>query len=236
MSSHRIAAAAVAFALASLVPLARAEACDERILGSCQPAPISNESAAVPVEADAYAGTQDQASRPAVKKRSARYSRKRSYRRRHAAASKPARSGEIAELDRKASAPSAFGVDGAERQSEEKRRDRRAENSGNPIANDGEETTPDRGSAAPVPSPAAPQPNLLVGTGADNSLIAAPVTAPPIEAQASFVPAKAAEAAPEQSARSQAVPDDKAEMTTLRAMFLTFGGLLALATAVRMVV
>ena len=238
MKFHRFGAAALVFAIATGAQVLRAQACDERIAGSCKPAPITNPSTLVnaggaePVSAASSA-------RRHYKKRSHRYRyRRHHYRARYRHAVKPrSRPAEIMASDsedsRRVNEARTRSIAGAFRNS------RAAADTVGLQASVPQETW------ANVPTPAAPAapPQPLtrgIRAGAfDASLLAAPATA----VQTAFVASRVDQGENTAEARPHTLPimaatptGPESNFTIMRALFLALAGMLAIGTAVRLAI
>jgi hypothetical protein len=240
MSFHRIGVAALVIACASGAQIMRAQACDERVAGSCQGAPILSPGTLVEAGETPSAEPAERVTRKSFrKKRSMRY-RAHRHRRRHFVTPKPkpARAAEAAEAD---TGESTRGIEtGIKDLRRAVSRNRSRENVG----------VSDRTLAetwanvplkleSPLPPPA-PLPKLATPSRdrqvqADANLLAPPPVRANFVATIPIKPAAAAEPASEQALRMPPAAPPGSDMTALRAIALTFAGLLAVGTAVRMV-
>jgi hypothetical protein len=237
MSFHRIGVAALVLACASGAQIMQARACDERIAGSCPGAPITNPGVAVEAgEAPPATEQAERAARKSVRRRHSARHRVRHHRRRAAATArakpetaKAASAGESTRgIDLKRPAP----------------RDPTPENVGT-----SDEAVAETWAKVPITlkSPL-PRPKPMPQLAAPDSVrpTAQADTAPaPVPVRANFVTttsirppaaAQAKEQVTEVASRDASPEPAQPSMTALRAIALACAGLLALGTAVRMVI
>jgi hypothetical protein len=250
MSFHRIGVAA------SLVVICvggtfvtQAHACDSRIAGSCPGAPIISPSSAVAVAAETPAAdSAEKATRKSVRKRHSSRSRRHHHRRRHVVTPRQRPTKQTHTAD---TGESTRGVDFKTRDLKGLSRGIRSENFGiaDPAPSESWANVPVK-LASPLPTPL-PLPRLAsppvqapsqanadspasVDAGQPASAASASSAArSKLVATKCFKPPAETAGADEQAVRT---PAPASKLTALRAMILAFAGLLAVGTAVRMVV
>jgi hypothetical protein len=235
MSFHRIGVAALVLACASGAQIMQARACDERIAGSCPGAPITNPG--IMVEAGEAPPSAEPAERTTTRKSSRRRhsARHRISRHRRRAVETAKVKAEAAKAD---AAAATRGIDDLKRAS---LRDRARENTGM-----SDKAVAETWAKVPItlPSPLprpAPMPRLATPEAERTAQAADAAVPAPVPVRANFVTTTSirppAEARPAQAALNAAPSSPpQADMTALRALALACAGLLALGTAVRMVI
>jgi hypothetical protein len=246
MSFHRIGAMALVIICASGAAVMRAQACDSRIAGSCPGAPITNPSPAVEAAnetagAAAEPAAEQRTTRRSVRKRHSYRHRRHHHRRRQVAMPRPKPAATISAAEDTGAATR--GIDAPRKGLNAVSRQAVTENFG--IANS---VPAESWAQVKLPSPLPPPAPMPQIASATNEPVAATSAEPPAAKAEAPAPARnklvtttsfkpiAGGAPPATEQVSNAPAGGGApSMTTLRAMILAFAGLLAVGTAVRMV-